>query len=60
MSKNVVVISTNLRTNSNSENLAKSFAEGAIEAGHHVEYITLKDKILDFVWDRLYKLNINN
>lgn len=34
MSKKVVVISTSLRTNSNSEALAKEFVKGAEVAGH--------------------------
>lgn len=33
MSKKVVVISTSIRANSNSEDLAKSFADGATYAG---------------------------
>ena len=48
MTKNVLVISTSLRKNSNSEVLADSFARGAEEAGHHVEKITLKDKKIAF------------
>ena len=38
MNKNVVVISTSIRANSNSEVLAKSFADGASYAGNKVEY----------------------
>lgn len=48
MSKNVVIISTSLRSGSNSELLAKSFESGAKEAGNSVEYITLKGKNLGF------------
>ena len=48
MSKNVLVISTSLRKNSNSEALADTFARGAEEAGHHVEKITLRDKSISF------------
>lgn len=48
MSKKVVVVSTSLRTNSNSELLAKSFVEGAKEAGNEVEYISLKNKDIRF------------
>ena len=48
MNKNVVVISTSIRANSNSEVLAKSFADGASYAGNKVEFITLKDKQIDF------------
>ena len=48
MSKKVVIISTSLRKNSNSEVLAKAFAEGAREAGHEVEQISLRDKTINF------------
>lgn len=48
MSKNVVVISTSLRANSNSDALAKRFAEGAREAGNTVEFISLKGKSIGF------------
>lgn len=34
MSKKVVVLSTSLRTNSNSESLAKSFVDGAKDSGN--------------------------
>lgn len=48
MNKKVVVISTSIRANSNSEDLAKSFADGATFAGNEVEFITLKDKQISF------------
>lgn len=48
MSKKVAVVSTSLRTNSNSELLAKSLVEGAKEAGNEVEYISLKNKDIRF------------
>ena len=48
MSKKVVVLSTSLRSNSNSELLAKSFVEGAKESGNEVEYISLKNKDIRF------------
>ncbi len=48
MSKNVLVISTSLRTNSNSEILAKEVAKGASDGGNDVEFITLKDKTINF------------
>ena len=48
MSKNVIIISTSLRKNSNSEALATAFAAGAREAGHVVEQITLRDKTINF------------
>ena len=44
MSKKVLIISTSLRNNSNSEMLAKEFAKGAREAENDVKEITLKDK----------------
>ena len=37
--KNVLVISTSLRTNSNSEALADAFAAGARDAGNTVELV---------------------
>lgn len=46
--KKVVIISTSIRTNSNSEAMAKSFAEGAVTAGNQVDFISLKDKKIDF------------
>ena len=46
--KNVLIISTSLRPDSNSERLAKEFAQGAREAGHSVELISLRGKTLRF------------
>ena len=48
MNKHVLVISTSLRTNSNSHLLAQQFAEGARKAGHQVEIISLQGKNLHF------------
>ncbi|WP_294412913.1 flavodoxin family protein [uncultured Ruminococcus sp.] len=48
MAKKVLVVSSSLRNNSNSELLAKQAAKGAEDAGHDVEFITLKDKTLNF------------
>lgn len=48
MSKNAVIISTSIRADSNSEILAKSFADGAVSAGNQVEFISLKDKRIEF------------
>ena len=48
MSKKVVVLSTSLRTNSNSESLAKSFVDGAKDSGNEVKYISLKNKDIRF------------
>ncbi len=48
MSKNVVVISTSLRGNSNSNTLAEGFANGAKDAGNSVEVISLKGKKIGF------------
>lgn len=47
MSK-VLIISTSLRQNANSEILAHEVERGAIDAGHEVEFITLKDKDIKF------------
>ncbi|WP_296778406.1 NAD(P)H-dependent oxidoreductase [Ruminococcus sp.] len=48
MAKRVIVISSSLRSGSNSEALARQAAKGAEDAGHNVEFITLKDKTLNF------------
>lgn len=48
MSKKVLVISTSLRHNSNSDLLAQQFARGAREAGHQVEFVSLRGKVLRF------------
>ena len=48
MSKKVLIISTSLRPNSNSEILAKETERGARDAGHEVEFVTLKDKVINF------------
>jgi len=48
MSKKVVIVSTSLRRNSNSDALAEEFAKGAREAGHSVEKLTLAGKKLEF------------
>lgn len=46
--KKVIVISTSLRTGSNSDMLADKFVEGAVQAGHEVEKISLMDKDVKF------------
>lgn len=46
--KKVLIISTSLRTNSNSELLAKSFMDGVISSGNEVEFISLKNKKIAF------------
>jgi len=48
MAKKVLVISSSLRNRSNSEALARQAAKGAEDAGHEVEFISLKDKTLNF------------
>lgn len=48
MAKNVLVISSTLRKNGNSELLAKEFLKGAQDAGNNVEFITLQDKDIKF------------
>ena len=42
--KKVIVISTSLRAHSNSDMLADKFVEGALQAGHEVEKISLIGK----------------
>lgn len=44
MVKKVLVVSTSLRGNSNSEILAKECERGAKDAGHEVEFVSLRDK----------------
>lgn len=48
MPKNILVISTSLRNNSNSDILADYFIEGAKSVGNNVEKISLKDKNIAF------------
>lgn len=48
MSKKVLILSTSPRRDSNSEALARAFAEGAAEAGHQTELISLRGKELRF------------
>ena len=48
MSKNVLIISSTLRKNGNSEVLAREFAKGAEESGNNVEFISLQDKEIKF------------
>lgn len=45
---NVLVISTSLRDNSNTEILADEFIRGAIAGGHKIEKISLKNKKINF------------
>ena len=46
--KKVLIISTSLRNNANSEILARETEKGAVEAGHSVEFLSLKDKEINF------------
>lgn len=48
MSKQILVISTSPRKGGNSDTLADAFVQGAREAGHRVEKITLHDKTIGF------------
>lgn len=48
MSKKVLVITTSLRKDGNSEILAKEFVKGAKEAGHQVELVDLHNKTIAF------------
>ena len=48
MNKKVLIISASPRKDSNSEALARAFAEGAEAAGNEVELISLRDKTLNF------------
>ena len=46
--KKVLIITTSLRPNSNSDLLGEYFAKGALEAGNEVEIISLKGKNISF------------
>lgn len=48
MSKRVLIISSSIRPNSNSELLANAFANGARESGNEVELVSLKEKTIGF------------
>lgn len=48
MAKKLLVITTSLRSHSNSDALAEEFARGAREAGNEVETISLKNKEIRF------------
>ena len=48
MHKKVLIISTSPRRGGNSDSLADAFAQGAREAGHRVEQISLSDKTIGF------------
>lgn len=41
--KRVLIVSTSMRENSNSAQLAKQFQRGAQEAGHEVQYIAERE-----------------
>ena len=63
--KNVIVISTSIRNGSNSEILAKKFEEGARNAGNNVEFVSLKNKTINFckgclACQKLHKCVIND
>lgn len=46
--KKVLIISTSLRRNSNSDYIAREFERGAKDAGNEVEYVSLIGKKIDF------------
>ena len=48
MNKKVLIISSSLRKDSNSEALAKEFEKGAAESGNEVEIVSLRDKHISF------------
>ena len=48
MGKKVLILSTSLRKNGNSDMLARSFAKGAEAAGNDVEIVSLADKQIAF------------
>lgn len=48
MTKKVLIISTSLRNDANSEILAHETERGAVDAGHDVEFVSLKGKDIKF------------
>lgn len=48
MNKKVLVISTSLRSKSNSERMAEEFMKGAVATGNQVEFISLAGKEIGF------------
>ena len=48
MAKKVLVVSTSQRGNSNSEILATECERGAKDAGHEVEFVSLRGKDIRF------------
>ncbi len=48
MSKKILIVSASLRKNSNSEALARAFAEGAEAAGHEVDFVSLRGRTVNF------------
>ena len=46
--KNIVIINSSPRKDGNSEILAKSFADGAKEAGNNVEFIKIREKRINY------------
>ena len=48
MTKKILILSTSPRKGSNSEALAAAFADGAREAGHDVELVSLRGKTVQF------------
>ncbi|MDY6415406.1 MAG: flavodoxin family protein [Succinivibrio dextrinosolvens] len=48
MSKNILIISSSLRAGSNSELISKEVAHGAQSSGNRVEFVSLKNKKIEF------------
>ena len=48
MAKRVLIISTSIRSGSNSEILANAFADGARASGNEIEVVSLRDKTIGF------------
>lgn len=48
MAKNILIVSSSLRAGSNSELISKEVERGALSAGNNVEFLSLKDKKIDF------------
>lgn len=59
MSKNILIISTSPRFNSNSDMIANEFERGARDSGNKVEKISLRDKKINFCQGCLACVNSN-
>ncbi|WP_031490648.1 flavodoxin family protein [Succinivibrio dextrinosolvens] len=48
MARNILIVSSSLRAGSNSELISKEVERGALSAGNNVEFLSLKDRKIEF------------